>query len=82
MTQSQFYEFNQLHKPVSIGDIGDFGMVIFFDNGESVRVGTNYDGITYTHHSEEIETNSIQLMKDLQEMAPNFLDNMQKKYSQ
>jgi len=82
MTQLQFDEFNKLHKPTSIEESSEFGMVINFDNGEYVRLSVGYDGIMYRHQSEDMPTDSTKLMKDLQDRSPNFIENMMKKYGE
>lgn len=80
MTQQQFTEYCIQNKPSCIVPEQFDGFKIIFENGEYIQVGSDYDGLTHTHQSEEVKTDSRKLFQDLQLQTPSFLPDLLNKY--
>lgn len=81
MTLTAFKKLKSKHKIVKMSNVSLWGFVLKFDNGESVTVHCGYEGLTFSH-SLEPKSSSKKLMKDLQELAPTMLNDIQKKYAE
>lgn len=79
MTEKKFNEFILVNKVLRIEPHDIDGFDIYFENGEYISVGSGYDGMLYTHCS-ELKLDTKQLIKDLSDAQPNFIENMIKKY--
>lgn len=79
MTEGQFIDFCKNNKPVKIEPEEWYGHTIHFENGEWVKVGSNYDGIYYTHSAEPIP-DSTELVNELMLTSEQHIKNIQEKY--
>lgn len=76
-------EFSKYCKSNKVKEIepNEFRIAMKFENGEIIFISTGYDGLVYTHEDELKGTGTENLFKQLQEMMPDQLERLKKKYS-
>lgn len=82
MTHQQFIEYCMENKTRGIEPFDFTGFKLIFENGEYISIGSGYDGLTYTHVSEDIKTDGKQLFKDMNFLIPPYLPALMEKYGQ
>ena len=58
----------------------EFSIEMKFENGETIFIGTGYDGMIYTHEEELKDTDTEELVKQLQTNMDDYFERYKQKY--